>query len=152
MLEKAYLERSLGEQVANSEAAAGDQEYAQKRRSPHLLWTAPVTIHFLGARHVGLVRDVSREGIGIYSRFIPPLRTRLQLEIRVPRCSATILCVGTVVRTETEKSGNVNMIGISLEKFTIQGVAADAHWSSITEALRKLRRTEANTRGSAAQR
>ncbi len=143
LLENACWERVLRQQIKNSDAdIVGAQRYVKERRSPHLLWTAPVTIDVDGVRHLGLVRDVSREGIGLHSTFCPKRGARLELQIRVPRSPATIFCVGTVVRAVSEGAGGATMIGIALEKFTIQGAAIDEHWSSITEALRRLRASE----------
>jgi hypothetical protein len=122
---------------AAGDKRVGAQPYAEPRRSPHYFWTAPVVIRSDKGRYVGLVRDVSSDGIGIYSNFNPDPGSRVELEIRVRRSTATVCCSGKVVRAVADKS-HATMIGIVLEDFYINGTGHEKHWSTITDALREL--------------
>ncbi len=113
--------------------------YGVPRRSPHLLWTAPVVIKADGERHVGLVRDVSAEGLGVFSDFVPKTGCVLELTIRVPRTSATVTCTGKVVRSDSTGAGGAVVIGIRLSDYTVSGDGcSEGQYASIAEALQKL--------------
>lgn len=118
-------------------------KYKTPRRSPHLLWTAPVVISAGGIRHVGLVRDVSAEGIGVFSDFRPEPGSELELTIRVPRSTASVRCAGKVVRLDSSESGGATLIGIRLDEYKVIGVSRRNQHASIAEALKDLCRSHA---------
>ena len=105
---------------ANRQPDSSSHTFSHPRRSPRLLWTAPATIHAEGRRHVGLVRDFSSDGIGVFSDFCPKPGTSIELSIRVPNSNGTILCSGKVVRVDAGASGGATRIGVSLDSCAIE--------------------------------
>jgi len=72
------------------------------------------TVYVGTEKHVGLIRDLSRYGIFVYSDFTPSLGETLQVVFTGQgREGASISCTGTVVRVETRAAGAA--VGIALQ-------------------------------------
>jgi hypothetical protein len=112
------------------------------RRSPRLLWTASAIIHNETSRHVGLVRDLSSQGIGLYSDFTPKTGTSIEVAIRIPHSEDTLLCKGKVVRVDARNEGAATRIGVSLENCVVRpAFGKEQQALSITKALALLSAT-----------
>lgn len=62
-------------------------------------------VYCQGKSHVGLIRDMSREGLFVYSDFAPNLGESLRIEIRERNDRDVVSCTGTVVRVESKAAG-----------------------------------------------
>ncbi|MGZ4815075.1 MAG: PilZ domain-containing protein [Terriglobales bacterium] len=94
-------------------------EWPKQRSASRTLVVVSATVHFQGKNHVGLIRDISRDGLFVYSDFRPKLGENLTIEITEKGGSDRVLCGGTVVRVESKSAGSA--IGIAL-KITSYGV------------------------------
>jgi len=70
--------------------------------------------------HVGLVRDLSGNGIFVYSDFIPETGSRLEVILRTSRMRprhVSIACRGKVVRVEPSASGAAVGIAMAVDEY-----------------------------------
>jgi len=94
--------------------------WPKQRAATRTLVVLSATVHFQGKNHVGLIRDISRDGLFVYSDFVPKVGDSLRVEIKDKNKSDDrVLCSGTVVRVESKNSGAA--VGIAL-KITSYGV------------------------------
>ena len=86
----------------------------KQRASIRTLVVLPATVHFREKDHVGLLRDISPEGLFIYSDFTPCVGDSLSVDIGDARnpSGKRISCSGVVVRVESKATGAA--IGIAL--------------------------------------
>lgn len=81
---------------------------------------APAAIDIGGESHVGLVRDVSSNGMFVYSDFIPDCGSTIELKMQLRGESPTaesFACKGTVVRVQGDDSGAAVGIAVRLHNF-----------------------------------
>ncbi len=94
--------------------------WPKQRAASRTLVVLSATVQFQGKGHVGLIRDISREGMFVYSDFTPKVGETVRVEIKEKdKSSDRVLCSGTVVRVESKSSGAA--VGIAL-KITSYGV------------------------------
>jgi len=94
--------------------------WQKQRAASRTLVVLSATVHFQGKSHVGLIRDISRDGLFVYSDFLPKVGDIVRVEIKDKRnASDRVLCSGTVVRVESKAVGSA--IGIAL-KITTYGL------------------------------
>ena len=86
---------------SNTLVGAGERRSAKRHLVVHTS-----TIYWGDRRHVGLIRDVSRNGLFVYSDFAPAIGEELHIRLR------RISCSGTVVRVESKPAGAA--IGIAI--------------------------------------
>jgi hypothetical protein len=70
--------------------------------------------------HVGLVRDLSGNGIFVYSDFTPECGSRLEVILRTSKMRprhVSIACRGKVVRVEPSSSGAAVGIALSVDEY-----------------------------------
>jgi len=70
--------------------------------------------------HVGLVRDLSGNGIFVYSDFIPECGSRLEVILRTSKMNprhVSIACRGKVVRVEPSASGAAVGIALAVDEY-----------------------------------
>lgn len=86
----------------------------KQRASIRTLVVLPATIHFQEKGHVGLLRDISPEGLFVYSDFAPSVGDSLDIDIGDRRNGAgkRVSCTGIVVRVESKGDGAA--VGIAL--------------------------------------
>ena len=112
------------------------------RRSPRILWTASAVIQNETSRHVGLVRDLSSQGMGLYTDFAPGTGTSIEVAIRIPHSEDTLLFRGKVVRVDAGNKGSATRVGLSLENCVVQhAFPKEQQALSIIEALALLSAT-----------
>ena len=88
--------------------------WLKQRAASRTLVVLSATVHFQGKGHVGLIRDISRDGLFVYSDFMPKLGDSIRVEIK-DRGNGTsrVLCCGAVVRVESKAAGSA--IGIAVQ-------------------------------------
>jgi len=84
--------------------------YHVKRSSPRAFMHAPMEVKCSAAPGVrlGMVRDLSRDGIFFYSDFKPPIGSRLSLMVVLSGQGHNVSCRATVVRVEQVAVGLVD--------------------------------------------
>ena len=94
----------------------------EQRSAARFFNTAPVVIHADGARHVGLVRDLSGNGIFIYSDFKPAPGSTVDLILWLSKdvSNDTLNCRGKVVRVVATSSGAAVGIGLELDTSEVE--------------------------------
>jgi hypothetical protein len=90
----------------------------EQRSSTRFFNTAAAMIDADGVRHVGLVRDLSGNGLFVYSDFEPSPGSTVNLTLWLSKDNArneTLACRGKVVRVVSTQSGAAIGIGVALE-------------------------------------
>lgn len=90
-------------------------ERREHRISIRTLIVASGTVYFRENRHVGLIRDISREGLFVYTDFKPNIGDTLRVVVngRNEASDQPVTCTGTVVRVESKATGAA--VGIALK-------------------------------------
>ncbi|HLH08998.1 MAG TPA: PilZ domain-containing protein [Terriglobales bacterium] len=73
-----------------------------------------------GEEHVGLVRDLSGNGLFVYSDFIPECGSQLQVVLQTSTLRSrhvSVACKGRVVRVEPNATGAAVGIAIAVEEY-----------------------------------
>ncbi len=92
--------------------------HGEQRSAIRLLTTAQAVVYHEDERHIGLVRDLSSNGLFIYSDFTPELGTELKITVRLARekeQSQVLPCAGKVVRVESPDEGAAVGLAVRLE-------------------------------------
>ncbi len=87
-----------------------DQE---RRNSERRRLLASSTVYWLEHRHLGVVRDISDDGLFVFSHFFPAVGDQVEVVIdRSPEPSVAV--TGTVVRTEQRFATGMTGIAIRI--------------------------------------
>lgn len=73
-----------------------------------------------GREHVGLVRDLSGNGLFVYSDFEPEYGTRIEVILRTSKMRPRYVCIacrGTVVRVEPRSTGTAIGIAVAVDEY-----------------------------------
>jgi PilZ domain len=100
--------------------------HPEQRTSVRYFTTAPAVVRADGANHVGLVRDLSGNGLFLYSDFKPDCGSTLQLtlNLREEAANESYACRGKVVRVVAATSGAAIGIAVELEEYEAEDDAA----------------------------
>jgi hypothetical protein len=94
------------------------RNYVVPRSSPRTFMHAAAEVKSTAIQgtHVGVVRDLSEEGMFFYSDFKPPIGTELRIAFVPPAAGvgARIYCEGVVVRVEQVRMGAAPGIAVRL--------------------------------------
>ena len=102
--------------AASLTAQIGWHDGWQKQRSTaRTLVVLSATVRFQGRSHVGLIRDMSRDGLYVYSDFAPKMGDTLRIELRDRdgHFKNPAWCTGIVVRVESKGTGAA--VGIAVK-------------------------------------
>src|SRR5437660_3040052 len=91
-----------------------------KRSSPRTFMHAPVEVKCsaIAGIHLGMMRDLSRDGIFFYSDFKPPVGSRLTVYVVLSEPRRKLTCRATVMRVEQIARGAAPGIAARLEQPT----------------------------------
>jgi hypothetical protein len=94
--------------------------WQKQRAASRTLVVLSATVHFQGKAHVGLIRDISRDGLFVYSDFQPRLGDGVRVEIkdRTDR-SDRVLCTGIVVRVEAKSAHSAIGIAVRINGYGV---------------------------------
>ena len=93
-----------------SSRTGGEQE---RRKSERYRVSSSGTVYWVDDRHLGVVRDVSYDGLFVFSHFIPAIGE--QIRVVIVRSPLHNLCVeGSVIRVELECACGTTGIAISI--------------------------------------
>ncbi len=93
----------------------------EERSSNRLLFTAPAVIEAEGARHLGLIRDVSVSGLFFYTDFEPACGSTLNVTMKLTKSgSKTLTFIGKVTRVINSAAGAAIGVAIQSQQFELR--------------------------------
>ncbi|HVZ18161.1 MAG TPA: PilZ domain-containing protein [Terriglobales bacterium] len=90
--------------------------WERQRASNRTLVVVSAKVEFDGKSHIGLIRDISRHGLFVYSDFTPNLGDSMKVILRESNDSLTggVSCLGQVVRVESKGAGTATGIALKI--------------------------------------
>ena len=94
---------------------------SNQRSSRRRLVVTPCVMYFQNTRHVGLIRDISSNGLFAYSNFTPGIGdiVRVTLTEQTGTGMKTVGCSGVVVRVESKAAGAATGIALRVDGFEV---------------------------------
>lgn len=95
--------------------------WREHRTAERTLVVASGLVYFQENRHVGLIRDISRMGLFVYSDFCPRVGDTLRVVVngRNTGSDEPVTCMGTVVRVESKGAGAAIGIALKISAFEL---------------------------------
>jgi PilZ domain len=97
------------------------QGQTNQRASRRRLVVTPCVVFFKDQRHVGLIRDISSNGLFAYTDFTPAIgdTVRITLTEQTGNGARTVGCSGIVVRVESKAAGAATGIALRVDAFQV---------------------------------